>query len=77
MEDDMADRHRSKDGVKETEKFTDNLDQPGQQGRADGNLERKVGTRDEKKQRIDKPGAATRVRKSDEIDTATDKKGKS
>lgn len=73
----MADRYRSKDGVKETEKFTDDVDQPGQQGRAGGDLERKVGTRDEEKQLIHKPGAKTRVRKSDEIATATDKKGKS
>lgn len=63
----MADRHRSSDGRRETEAYTDDAATPGQQGRAQGNLERKVGTRDEKKRaEKDRPGA-TRVRKSDEL----------
>lgn len=62
----MADRHRSKDGTRETETYTDDSATPGQQGRAGGNLERKVGTRDLlKRAQKDRPGA-TRVRKSDE-----------
>lgn len=37
-------------------------------GRSGGNLARKVGTRDEKKRSFERPGSATRVRKSDELD---------
>lgn len=61
----MTERKRSHDGTRETEQFTDDLPTPGQQGRSQGNLERKVGTRDE----LDnaKHGNSTsRVRKSDE-----------
>lgn len=61
----MAERQRSKDGTRETEQFTDDVPAPGQQGRAQGNVERDVGTRDEEKQRL-KGGGATRVTKSDE-----------
>lgn len=61
----MAERAKSKDGVSETERFVDDTDQPGHQGRSQGNLERKVGTRDEQKQ-AEKGGGKTRVRKSDE-----------
>lgn len=63
----MAERHRSKDGKRETEDFTDGAETPSQQGRAQGNLERKVGTRDELR-RADKGEDAgiTRVHKSDE-----------
>ena len=62
----MAERHRSNDGVKETEQFLDDTETPSQQGRAGGTLERKVGTRDEKKRaEKDNPGV-TRVTKSDE-----------
>ncbi|WP_323763701.1 hypothetical protein [Marinovum sp.] len=64
----MADRKRSQDGERETEKYIDDAATPGQQGRADGNLERKVGTRDLLKQaEQDKPGV-TRVQKRDELD---------
>ncbi|RKF16503.1 hypothetical protein D6850_02835 [Roseovarius spongiae] len=62
----MAERHRSKDGKKETEDYVDDTVTPDQQGRADGELERKVGTRDSlKRARQDRPGT-TRVHKSDE-----------
>lgn len=63
----MAERKRSNDGERETEKFIDDTETPGQQGRAGGNLERKVGTRDLLKQ-VDKGegNTTTRVRKSDE-----------
>ncbi|OWU82960.1 hypothetical protein ATO6_21130 [Oceanicola sp. 22II-s10i] len=63
----MADRHRSQDGRSETEEIIGNSPEtPSQGGRAQGNLERDVGTRDEKK-RVEKsnPGK-TRVTKSDE-----------
>ena len=62
----MAERHRSKDGTRETEEYIDETATPSQQGREGGNLERKVGTRDLlKRAEQDRPGA-TRVHKSDE-----------
>ncbi|MBJ3761958.1 hypothetical protein ILP92_04245 [Maribius pontilimi] len=61
----MAERQRSKDGVKETEKFTDEAAAPSHQGRSDGALERKVGTRDLENTAKHGEGA-TRVTKSDE-----------
>ncbi len=61
----MAERKRSTDGKSETEQFVPDTSTPSQQGRAGGNLERKVGTRDERK-RAEKGEGATRVRKSDE-----------
>ncbi|WOI55248.1 hypothetical protein [Palleronia sp. LCG004] len=64
----MAERKRSNDGVSETERFLDDEDKagaPGQASRAEGELERSVGTRDEKKQSVG-GGGATRVTKSDE-----------
>ncbi len=63
----MAERHRSNDGKRETEHYQSDEETPDQQGRADGGLERKVGTRDElKRAEKDRPGS-TRVRKSDEL----------
>ncbi|MFU1477399.1 hypothetical protein ACM25N_06710 [Roseovarius sp. C7] len=62
----MAERARSQDGRRETEAYTDDAKTPGQQGRADGNLERKVGTRDLLKQATDDSPGKTRVTKSDE-----------
>ena len=62
----MVERLRSQDGTRETEAYIDDVDTPSQQGRAQGNLERQVGTRDEaKRAEQDRPGA-TRVAKSDE-----------
>ena len=61
----MADRARSKDGTRETEDFTSKYKTPSQQGRAQGNLERKVGTRDELRQ-VNEGDVKTRVHKSDE-----------
>ncbi|GGH40694.1 hypothetical protein SAMN05444007_11534 [Cribrihabitans marinus] len=64
----MAERKRSRDGQRESEAFVDTAETPSQQGRAGGNLERKVGTRDLLKRAMqDNPGT-TRVRKSDERD---------
>jgi hypothetical protein len=62
----MAERKRSHDGRKESLDYVDETPAPGHSGRAQGNLERKVGTRDEEKRaEMDRPGA-TRVTKSDE-----------
>lgn len=62
----MAERLRSKDGKSETKEFVDDVPTPAQQGRADGNLERQVGTRDSLKRATNKDAGATRVTKSDE-----------
>lgn len=61
----MPERKRSKDGVSETERFIEETDAAAHQGRASGELARKVGTRDESK-RGTSDGGATRVTKSDE-----------
>lgn len=62
----MNKRHAEERPKRETEDYIDDQDTPAQQGRAGGNLERDVGTRDLlKRARQDKPGT-TRVRKSDE-----------
>lgn len=62
----MAERKRSQDGRRETEEYLDDTATPGHQGRAQGNLERTVGTRDEKKRAEDDRAGATRVTKADE-----------
>ncbi|WP_102107600.1 hypothetical protein [Oceaniglobus roseus] len=61
----MAERQRSTSGTRETERFTSDTPTPGQQGRAQGNLERDVGTRSEAE--AARQGESNeRVRKSDE-----------
>lgn len=62
----MAERKRSKDGTRETERFTGGAETPSQQGRAQGELERSVGTRDELKRARKGEAGATRVTKDDE-----------
>ena len=63
----MAERLRSKDGVSETESFVDDADTPAQQGRAQGNLERNVGTQDAlKRAEKGEDAGVTRVTKQDE-----------
>lgn len=61
----MAERKRSQDGTRETDDFVSDAATPHQQGRAQGELERKVATRDEKKQAVKGTGK-TRVTKEDE-----------
>jgi hypothetical protein len=62
----MPERKRSKDGTSETEDFvSDEVGTPEHSGRAGGELERKVGTRDEKRQAEGDAGL-TRVTKEDE-----------
>ncbi len=61
----MIERYRSNDGERETEEFTTGAETPSHGGREQGNLERKVGTRDELKQ-AEKGAGKTRVTKSDE-----------
>ncbi|MBT8418832.1 MAG: hypothetical protein KJO42_15460 [Silicimonas sp.] len=61
----MAERKKSKDGVRETEELIGDTETPSQQGRAQGNLERKVGTRDDLRQ-LKEGAVRTRVTKKDE-----------
>lgn len=62
----MAERIRSKDGHSETQEILDDaVETPGHQGRAQGELERKVGTRDEEN-RAQHGEGAERVTKADE-----------
>jgi hypothetical protein len=63
----MAERKRSKDGRRETERFTEGPPTPGQQGRGgEGDLPREIGTRDEKRRAETGEAGVTRVRKADE-----------
>jgi hypothetical protein len=57
----MAERYRSKDGSRDTEKIIGEAADIDQQGRADGNLQRDVATQDEKKRAKEKPAGVTRV----------------
>lgn len=62
----MAERHRSKDGTSETEQFVDDtVATPDQSGRAQGELERNVGTRAEESAAKQGEGVE-RVTKADE-----------
>ncbi|QPM89987.1 hypothetical protein [Pseudooceanicola algae] len=60
----MAERVRSKDGSRDTEEILgeapENMEPAGQQGRKGGELQTKVGTRDEKKGLDTTPGEHTR-----------------
>ena len=63
----MTERKRSRDGVRETEWFTEGPETPGQQGReGTGSLPREIGTREEKRRAGKVDAGVTRVRKSDE-----------
>ena len=61
----MSDRHRSQDGRSETEEILgqapETLDAPDQQGTRGGALQRKVGTRDERKRLHETPASVTRA----------------
>ncbi len=62
----MPERKRSQDGESEVEEFLDEATEaPSQSGRAGGELERKVGSRDEANQHRHGEGS-TRVTKEDE-----------
>ena len=61
----MAERQKSKDGERDTERLLneapEDMDQaPDAQGRAGGEISRKVGTRDEKKRVDETSSGATR-----------------
>ncbi|MZR12986.1 hypothetical protein GQE99_08135 [Maritimibacter sp. DP07] len=74
----MAERHRSKDGRSETRDILggrpEKLDETAQEGAKGGNLQRKVGTRDEEK-RVDETSAGnTRPLGGDEDDSGDKEK---
>ena len=73
----MAERLRSQDGTRDTDAILDSDDGTGpggQQGSAGGNLQRKIGTRDEKK-RVDETSAgATRPLGGDQDDSGDKEK---
>lgn len=57
----MAERHRSKDGSKDSEKILGDTTPVSQQGRAQGDLQRDVATQDEEKRATERPAGVTRV----------------
>ena len=63
----MAERGRSSDGTRETDRFTDGPGTPGHQGRGGaGDLPREIGTHDERRRAGEGDAGVTRVRRSDE-----------
>ncbi|MDG4647812.1 hypothetical protein P6F26_05105 [Roseibacterium sp. SDUM158017] len=64
----MAERHRSKDGSRDSEKLPGEPGGVSQSGRTGGRLPRKIGTEDEEKRAVERPAGVTRVHKSDEED---------
>ncbi len=57
----MAERHRSNDGSRDTDKVPGAKGSVSQQGRTDGDLQRDVATRDELKRAQERPAGTTRV----------------
>ena len=64
----MAERKRSRDGARDTDKVLAAEGGVSQQGRAGGDLKKRVATKDEKKRAFERPAGATRVTKSLERD---------
>lgn len=74
----MAERRRSRDGTRETERFTKAPATPGQQGREGaGDLPRDIGSRDEQRRAEEGEAGVTRVRKSDEREGTRPDRGRS
>ena len=57
----MAERHRSKDGHKDTDDIPGEKGPVSNGGREGGRLERDVASKDEKKRALERPAGATRV----------------
>ena len=64
----MAERHRSKDGTRDTDKILGKEGPVDQAGRSGGALGRDIGSEDELKRATERPAGATRVTKSKERD---------
>lgn len=62
----MAERHRSKDGSRDTDRVMGEKGTVSQGGRQGGDLSRERATKDEMKRAVERPAGATRVRKGDE-----------
>ena len=62
----MAERHRSKDGTRDSDRVLGEKGQAGQQGRDGGALQRDIASKDELKRARERPGGQTRVTKSNE-----------
>ena len=62
----MAERRRSKDGRSETGEILSDYETPSQLGRSGGQINRRVGTRDEMRQVAEDSPGITRVRGADE-----------
>jgi hypothetical protein len=62
----MAERKRSSDMSRQTERVPGARGEVSQQGSSGGELQRKVGSRDERKRAKERPAGATRVHKADE-----------
>ncbi len=60
----MAERHRSKDGRRETEEVFGDAADISHQGRSGGRLARTIGSEDEEKRSTERPAGKTRVTKS-------------
>ncbi len=61
----MADRKRSQDGSRDTDRFLGARGTVSQGGRTDGRPARQIATRDERKRAFERPAGATRVTGSD------------
>ncbi|GGE21411.1 hypothetical protein GCM10011360_07550 [Primorskyibacter flagellatus] len=74
----MAERHRSQDQRRETEEVLgdkpEDLDAPDQGGAKGGNLQRKVGSRDERKRLDETSAGATRPLGQDKNDSGDKEK---
>lgn len=68
----MAQRHRSKDGHRETKDILGAEGTSLHGGREGGRLARRVGSKDELKRAYERPAGATRVTKSIEEETGDD-----
>lgn len=64
----MAERKRSSDGTRETEKLFGAEGDVDQGGRAGGRLPRQVGSKDELKRAYERPAGTTRVNRSMEAE---------
>lgn len=62
----MAERHRSKDKTRDTDKIMGEKGAPSGQGRDGGRLAREIGSTDELKRSNERPAGATRVTKENE-----------
>lgn len=71
----MAERHRSKDGSRETDEVIGAEGNVGQSGRDGGDVARTIGSEDELKRSEQRPAGVTRVRKADEEKPATSNLG--